>query len=109
MLLERILKKYADKTREKFPNLPVSVYPHMIRRTRATGLYRDGVPLEVIAEMLGHQSIVTTRKHYAKPSPESLELHLQKGTEVIPEFHEEGDEIRLWENDAEFAKFVGLK
>ena len=47
--LERIVKKYADITRQDYPSLPDPVYPHMLRRTRGTGLYRDGVPIEAIA------------------------------------------------------------
>ena len=35
--VERIVKKYADITRQKYPSLPDPVYPHMLRRTRGTG------------------------------------------------------------------------
>lgn len=52
--IERIVKKYADLIRDKHPDLPKTVYPHMLRRTHATGLYRDGVAIEAIASALGH-------------------------------------------------------
>lgn len=52
--IERIVKKYADLIRDKHPDLPKTVYPHMLRRTHATGLYRDGVAIEAIASTLGH-------------------------------------------------------
>ena len=45
-------------------------------RTRATGWYRDRVPLEVIAVVLGHSDIKTTRKSYASPSVEMLRAQL---------------------------------
>lgn len=48
-IVERIVKKYADSIRNKHPDLPDTVYPHMLRRTHATGLYRDGVAVEAIA------------------------------------------------------------
>jgi hypothetical protein len=77
--LERIVKKYADITRDDFPNLPKNVYPHLLRRTRATGLYRDGVNIELIASTLGHSSIQTTKDHYAYPSLEQKREALEKG------------------------------
>ncbi|MCC8082177.1 MAG: tyrosine-type recombinase/integrase [Lachnospiraceae bacterium] len=47
--------------------LPDSVYPHMLRRSRAAGLYRDGVPLEMVSAILGHSNSEVT-KTYAIPS-----------------------------------------
>ncbi|MBP3896270.1 MAG: tyrosine-type recombinase/integrase, partial [Mogibacterium sp.] len=38
--VERILKKYGDIVRKDHPDLPTTIYPHMLRRTRGTGLYR---------------------------------------------------------------------
>ena len=43
----------------------------MFRRTRATGLYQGGVPLELVSRILGHSSVETT-KVYAKPSLEMM-------------------------------------
>ena len=48
-------------------NLPISCYPHMVRRTRATNMYQDGTELELISRILGHSSTETTRI-YAVPS-----------------------------------------
>lgn len=76
--VERIVKKYADQVREDHTSLPESVYPHMFRRTRATGLYRDGVPLEMVSAILGHENSETT-KIYAIPSTEQLREALEKG------------------------------
>lgn len=66
--VERIVKKYADSIKDKHPDLPDTVYPHMLRRTHATSLYRDGVAVEAIASALGHASIQTTKDPYAFPS-----------------------------------------
>lgn len=54
--VERIVKKYAGIARESVPDMPENCYPHMLRRSRASGLYRDGVPIEMIAAILGHSS-----------------------------------------------------
>jgi hypothetical protein len=34
--VERIVKKYADIVRKENPDMPMKVYPHMLRRTRAS-------------------------------------------------------------------------
>jgi hypothetical protein len=81
--IERIVKKYADLTREKHPDLPDPVYPHMFRRTRGTGLYRDGVAIEAIAVAMGHASIQTTKDHYAFPSLEQKKDVMNKGNGLV--------------------------
>lgn len=41
------------------------VSPHVLRRSFATILLNDGIPLDAVADVLGHASIDTTRAHYA--------------------------------------------
>ena len=105
--LERIVKKYADIARSDFPNLPENIYPHMLRRTRATGLYRDGVPIELLASTLGHALVQTTKTHYAYPSLKQKREALEKGqvgTLSAP------DEEQEWPDDEdELAKLCGLR
>ena len=127
--LERIVKKYADITRQIYPSLPDPVYPHMLRRTRGTGLYRDpslpdpvyphmlrrtrgtglyrdGVPIEAIAVAMGHANIQTTRDHYAFPSLEQKRAAMEKGTGVISSGNEEPE----WPDDEdELARICGLR
>ncbi len=101
---ERFIKQYADEVRGLGIDIPKSVYPHMLRRTRATNLYQDGVDLELVSKVLGHSKTETT-KIYAKPSleqmrsaMESVETPFQK--EVLP----------LWEgNEEEMARLFGLR
>ena len=82
--VERILHKYEKITKTTNPNLPDSIYPHMMRRTRACGLYQDGVPMEQVAALLGHSDIETTRTHYAKPSKEQMQENMKKGIQQEP-------------------------
>ena len=104
--VERIVKKYADITRQKYPCLPDPVYPHMLRRTRGTGLYRDGVPIEAIAVAMGHANVQTTRDHYAFPSLEQKRAAMEKGTGVISIGNEEPE----WPDDEdELARLCGLR
>jgi site-specific recombinase XerD len=46
-------------------NLDASLTPHDFRHYRATELLREGVPVEVVQEYLGHADISTTRSVYA--------------------------------------------
>ena len=100
---ERIIKKYADIVRKEHPDLPETVYPHMLRRTRATGLYRDGVAIELISRILGHSSTQTTRI-YAIPSAEMLRDAMERG---LPN---ETDKKPLWEgHEDELIRLCGLR
>ena len=75
----------------------------MFRRTRATGLYRNGVELEMISVILGHSSTETTRI-YATPSIEMLEEAMNTANSTIP------DETPEWEeNEDELARICGLR
>ena len=75
----------------------------MFRRTRATGLYRNGVELEMISVILGHSSTETTRI-YATPSIEMLEEAMNTANSTIP------DETPKWEeNEDELARIYGLR
>lgn len=102
--IERIVKKYADLIRDKHPDIPDRVYPHMLRRTHATGLYRDGVPVEAIASVLGHASIQTTKDHYAFPSMAQKQEVINVGGVIITEAPEPE-----WPDDDEIARMCGLR
>ena len=82
---QRIVQKYWDMLREHHPELPKNAGPHMLRRTRATGWYNDGVPIETIAILLGHSQTLTTKKHYAKPSVSVLSGETSKGNNAVSE------------------------
>ena len=86
--VERIVAKYGDIAREGHPDIP-HTYPHLVRRTRATTLYRDGVPIEQVSTLLGHQQIETTRSHYAYPSPEQLREAVERGSGQEPDAERE--------------------
>lgn len=52
--------------------IPKRVYPHMIRTTFATHMIRQGVDPRTLQEMLGHEDIETTLKHYVGVSREHM-------------------------------------
>ncbi|MFO7536542.1 MAG: tyrosine-type recombinase/integrase [Chloroflexota bacterium] len=55
----------AVKTAVKALKLHPSLSAHDFRHYRATQLLREGMPLEVVQEFLGHSDIATTRNIYA--------------------------------------------
>ena len=58
--VELIVKKYASSV------TPLKhITPHKLRSTYGTALYRATKDIYVVAEVLGHKDINTTKKHYA--------------------------------------------
>ena len=63
--------------------------PHWCRHTMATRLLRDGVPIEVVAKLLGHASVTTTSAVYGHLTVEDA----RKALETAGWFT--GDEVTL--------------
>lgn len=100
---QRIIKKYASIARKSGIALPESIYPHMFRRTKATALYQNEVPLEMISTLLGHSQLETT-KIYAKPSIEQMKEAMSRVETPCAE------EKPIWPTDEEsLAKLAGLR
>lgn len=65
--VRRALKKYIERAdiRDSNGDLADFAHPHLFRHHMGTSLVNDGVPLQVIAEVLDHSSLEMTA-HYAK-------------------------------------------
>ena len=102
--VQRIIKKYSAIARISCHDMPKSVHAHMMRRTRATNLYQDGVDIELISAILGHAKIETTKTHYAKPSL----AQLRESMEAVPT--PATNEKPLWiGSEDEMARACGLR
>lgn len=102
--VERFIQEYANKAKESCPDIPLRVHPHMLRRTRATNLYQNGVELALVSRILGHASLDTTRI-YAKPS-----LAMMREAMDSVEVPQTRDEKPLWvDSEEEMAKICGLR
>ena len=57
--VERLVKKYASTATVK------KITPHKLRSTYGTSLYQETGDIYLVADVLGHKNVNTTRKHYA--------------------------------------------
>ena len=58
--VEKLVKKYASRVTSL-----KKITPHKLRSTYGTSLYRETGDIYLVADVLGHKDVNTTRKHYA--------------------------------------------
>lgn len=64
--VENLVKKYS-----KLVTTVKNISPHKLRSTFGTNLYRETGDIYLVADVLGHSDVNTTRKHYAEESDEN--------------------------------------
>ncbi|MCR5788555.1 MAG: tyrosine-type recombinase/integrase, partial [Lachnospiraceae bacterium] len=101
--VQKLLKKYAAQATIN-NRQDSSVHPHLLRRSRASGLYQNGIPIEIVSRFLGHSSIETTKEHYAFPSLEQMREAMNKGRKA-----EEGEKPMWVGHEDELARLCGLR
>ena len=73
--VEKLVKKYA-----KLITPLKNITPHKLRSTYGTELYQETGDIYVVAEVLGHRDINTTKRHYAAISDDIKRSAAQKVT-----------------------------
>ncbi len=64
--VEQLVKKYASGS------VPLKhITPHKLRSTYGTNLYRQTGDIYIVADVLGHRDVNTTKKHYAAISEDA--------------------------------------
>lgn len=58
--VEKLVKKYASRVTSL-----KKITPHKLRSTYGTNLYKASGDIYLVADVLGHKDVNTTRKHYA--------------------------------------------
>lgn len=72
--VEKLVKKYAS-----YVTPLKTITPHKLRSTFGTNLYRETNDIYIVADVLGHKDVNTTRKHYAAISDD---IRRQASTKV---------------------------
>ena len=64
--VENLVKKYSQSS------IPLkNITPHKLRSTYGTNLYRETNDIYIVADVLGHKDVNTTKKHYAAISEDA--------------------------------------
>jgi integrase len=71
--------KRGLKSSARVAGIAGSVSPHLLRHSSAVHMAEADIPMEEIAQFLGHEDINVTRKVYARFSP----MHLRKAAAVL--------------------------
>ena len=100
--VEMMIKKYSSACVKKGTSMPEKTHCHMIRKTRAMDLYKNGMPLSHIQQMLGHESMTTTSGFYAFATIETLAKSMAAANK------EESPEGRKWNNKEILKKIYSL-
>ena len=59
--VRNLVKKYSRKS-----GIIKNITPHSLRRTFGTNMYNEVGDVYLVAELLGHKSVETTKRHYAE-------------------------------------------
>ena len=105
----KFVAKYGKQGHTESSEVPEHLYPHMFRHSRAMHLYRNGMPLALVAEWLGHSKMDTTRQYYANADTTMKQEAIEKATSKLNPLIA-GRTVFDWDNDEELLKkLYGLK
>ena len=76
--MEKLVKKYSRQI-----TTTKKITPHKLRSTYGTALYKETGDIYLVADVLGHKDVNTTRKHYAEMDDQrrrqaAAAVHLRK-------------------------------
>ena len=100
--VEKMIKSYSDQCSKAGTSMPEKPHCHMIRKTRAMDLYKNGMPLAHIQQLLGHENMSTTSGFYAFATLETLAKSMFSAN------REETTDGKKWDNADILRKIYSL-
>ena len=99
----RFLKQYGRSAKDKCPEVPDNIHPHLFRHTRAMHLYRGGMPLVLVSEWLGHAQLESTLI-YAHADTEMKRAAIEKATAAGNPIRTKYAVAQPWKDDEEVLR-----
>ena len=78
--VSKFIKQYGESAKKICSEVPDHLYVHMFRHSRAMHLYRNGMPMPLLSEWLGHAQMETTIKYYANADIKMKQDAIEKAT-----------------------------
>lgn len=100
--VETMIKKYSKICIERGVDMPEKTHCHMIRKTRAMDLYKNGMPLAHIQQLLGHENMSTTSGFYAFATLDTLARSMDAANKNT------SSEGKKWDNEKILKKIYKL-
>jgi len=103
---QRFIEKYGTKARTVMPSIP-HLHPHLFRHTRAMHLYMAGMPLEMVAQWLGHSQMETSLI-YANATTEMKRAAVKKISSKEDSVFKDDEAFKYHDNDETIKQLYGL-
>lgn len=100
--VEKMIKSYSCQCSKAGISMPEKPHCHMIRKTRAMDLYKNGMPLTHIQQLLGHENMSTTSGFYAFATLETLTRSMISANRDVT------NEGKKWDNNEILKKIYSL-
>lgn len=100
--VEKMIKSYSTQCSQAGTSMPEKPHCHMIRKTRAMDLYKNGMPLAHIQQLLGHENMSTTSGFYAFATLDTL------AKSMISANREKTKDGKKWDNEDILKKIYAL-
>ena len=106
--VSKFIKKYGEAARRVCDEVPEHLYVHMFRHSRAMHLYRNGMPMPLLSEWLGHAQMETTIKYYANADIKMKQEAIEKATSELNPILQAESGFVFKDDDETLKKLYGL-